>query len=211
MFYHENKAKRNGFQLIIGVDEAGRGPLAGPVVAAAVSLRSKRFQNKIDDSKKISPRQREKAYLEIFEKAHVGLGIISEAVIDATNILQATYLAMTLAVNQLIYKLPETKVQSGNFRDKICLLVDGPSFKTDLPYAYRAIVNGDQLSMSIASASIVAKVSRDRILNSYDRILPQYGFRNHKGYPTLAHKEAIKKFGLSFIHRKTFHYSLNNE
>jgi ribonuclease HII len=94
------------------------------------------------------------------------------------------------------------------FSKQICILVDGPSFKTELPFHYQTIVNGDALSLSIACASIVAKVTRDRILETYDKVFPQYGFRNHKGYPTRAHKLAIQQHGLSLIHRKTFHHAL---
>jgi len=208
MLYYENKADEQGFQTIIGVDEAGRGPLAGPVVAAAVFLQDKNFHNRIDDSKIISKRQREMAFHEIFDKAYVGVGIISETVIDTVNILEATYLAMSMAVGKLMDRFPRSEFNSQKFSEKVCLLVDGPSFKTYLPFHYQPIVNGDALSLSIACASIVAKVTRDRILEMYDQIFPQYGFRNHKGYPTRAHKLAIQRHGLSLIHRRSFNYSL---
>lgn len=204
MFYHENKAQKNGFKIVIGVDEAGRGPLAGPVVASAVALKKRKFRNKICDSKKINHHQREKAFLEILQNAYVGIGITSETAIDATNILKATYHAMTTAVNNLIEKLPESQKGRRGFNRKVCILVDGNSFKTDLPYAYKTIIRGDNLSTSIACASIVAKVTRDRILNIYDRIFPNYGFKTHKCYPTKNHRLAIKKYGPSLIHRKTF-------
>ena len=206
MLHFENKARQEGFRLILGIDEAGRGPLAGPVVASAILLKSRRFQNKITDSKKMSAQQRQKAYHEILEKAYVGVGIMSESVIDTVNILEATFLAMNNAVRELVTSLPHTFLKDGHPQEKTCLLVDGPHFKTDLPYSYRTIVKGDQLSLSIACASIVAKVMRDRILNIYDRVFPQYGFKRHKGYPTPQHKEAIQQFGPSFIHRKTFRY-----
>ncbi|HOW34892.1 MAG TPA: ribonuclease HII [Candidatus Omnitrophota bacterium] len=204
MLYHENKAKQKGFKVIIGVDEAGRGPLAGPVVAAAVCLKSRKFHNKICDSKKISHHQREKAFLEILQNAYVGIGIMSEAVVDSMNILNATYCAMAMAIRQLVEKLPSSKKSQRDFEKRICILVDGNSFKTDLPYAYKTIIRGDNLSMSIACASIVAKVSRDRILSIYDRIFPGYGFSVHKGYPTKDHRMVIRKRGPSPIHRKTF-------
>lgn len=204
MLYYENKAKKEGFFIIIGIDEAGRGPLAGPVVAAAVSLKQRKFRNKIDDSKKMTACQREKAFVEIFDNAHVGIGIINEAAIDTVNILQATYRAMERAVVHLISRLPKSKTAAKNFSNSICLLIDGNSFRSDLPYAYRTIVKGDGLSLSIACASIIAKVTRDRILNTYDRIFPDYGFKQHKGYPTLAHRLAISKYGVSPIHRKSF-------
>jgi len=207
MLYYENKARKKGFRTIIGVDEAGRGPLAGPVVAAAVSLKDKNFNSRIDDSKVITHRQRQEAFHEIFDKAYVGVGIISETVIDTVNILEATYLAMARAVDRLIDQLPTSEIADNaqeTFLKRTCLLIDGPSFKTHLPFHYQTIVNGDALSLSIACASIVAKVTRDRILETYDRVFPQYGFRNHKGYPTRAHKLAIQQHGLSLIHRQTF-------
>ena len=206
MLDFEEKARQKGFQWIIGVDEAGRGPLAGPVVAAAVALQNTRFQSRIDDSKKLTPRQREQSFIEIFENAFVGIGIMSEAVIDEVNILQATYLAMSNAVEQLIDKIPFEVQARNDFPQMVCLLIDGNSFKSDLPYTYQTITSGDGLSLSIAAASIIAKVTRDRILRTYDQIFPQYGLRRHKGYPTLQHKLAIRQFGPSVIHRKTFTY-----
>ena len=212
MFRFENLARRKGFRLIIGIDEAGRGPLAGPVVASAVCLKKRNFRSKICDSKKINSRQREEAFEEILQNAYVGVGMMNESVIDTENILKATFLAMAQAVRQLIERFPASEIEQGNFRNDVCLLVDGNSFKTDLPYAYQTIIGGDDLSASIACASIVAKVTRDRILNIYDRVFPQYGFKQHKGYPTQAHRAAIQTHGLSLIHRKTFrHFSRNHE
>lgn len=193
----EKKALDEGFSFVIGVDEAGRGPLAGPVVAAAVHLRGYEFQNTINDSKKLSPLQRQRAFDEIREKSFVGVGIVSETVIDSINILRATHQAMAFAVKDLIAKSPATNV---------CLLIDGNSFKSDLPYAIRTIIGGDALSLSIACASIIAKVTRDKILEDYDKTFPQYGFAKHKGYPTADHKLAIREHGLSPIHRKTFNF-----
>ena len=204
MFRFENLARRKGFRLIIGIDEAGRGPLAGPVVASAVCLKKRNFRSKICDSKKINPRQREKAFYEILENAYVGVSIMSESIIDTENILKATFHAMTQAVHRLIERLPADEIQQRDLNRDVCLLVDGNSFKTNLPYSYQTIVGGDDLSISIACASIVAKVTRDRILNIYDRVFPQYGFKQHKGYPTKAHRAAIQTHGLSIIHRKTF-------
>lgn len=203
MLSYENQAKRRGFDLVLGIDEAGRGPLAGPVVASAVALKRWNFLNEIRDSKELTPAKREKAFLEILNKAHIGIGMANEAVIDSHNILRATFLAMTNAVRHLVAGLP--KDASGRLTTpKIYILVDGNRFDTDLPYPYRAIVNGESASLSIACASIVAKVVRDRILNVYDKIFPLYGFSRHKGYPTKQHRTAIKKFGLCPIHRKTF-------
>lgn len=206
MLDYENRAIKKGFSLIVGIDEAGRGPLAGPVVASAVALRKREFRQKIRDSKKINSCQREKAFYEIFENAYVGIGIASEAVIDSINILEATYYAMNQAVRQLVDRLPDSLKTPKNFQDRIFLLIDGKSFKSDFPFKYQTIIKGDDLSLSVAAASIVAKVTRDRILKTYDQILPQYGFKQHKGYPTRGHKAAIREHGLAFIHRKTFQY-----
>lgn len=200
----EKRVRAQGYHFIAGVDEAGRGPLAGPVVASAVVLKNYRFQNKITDSKKLTPLQRERAFIEIYHKAYVGIGIISESVIDQINILEATFRAMTQAVERLIPRLPLTNFRQKDWPSQMYLLIDGTQFKTDLPYAYQTIPKGDLLCLSIACASIVAKVTRDRILSLYDRIFPQYGFQRHKGYPTFQHKQAIKSFGLSLIHRRTF-------
>ncbi len=230
MLEYENKAKGK-FRLVIGIDEAGRGPLAGPVVAAGVALKDFQFHNKICDSKKLNASGREKAFHEILDKAHVGIGVINETIIDSCNILQATYLAMNNAVRHLVVSETRrvskraqnsaracrrqesayfvsnlSREENGIQPDKdILLLIDGNRFKTDLPYPYQTIVRGDSLSLSIACASIVAKVTRDRILKVYDQVFPQYEFSKHKGYPTVRHRQAIQKYGPSLIHRKTFH------
>jgi len=198
VLYYENKLKAQGFDIIIGVDEAGRGPLAGPVVAGAVNLLSARFKNRIDDSKKLTARERESAFPEIIAKSVFGIGIVDEKTIDRVNILVATHMAMEKAIAALIEKLdnPDKK--------RIHLLIDGDiRLKTGL--ASWPIIRGDAKSKSIACASIIAKVSRDRMMSEYDKVYPQYGFIRHKGYPTKMHKLAIRKFGLSGIHRKTFH------
>lgn len=207
MLKHEKRAKRQGFSFIIGIDEAGRGPLAGPVVASAVALNNSNFSQEIRDSKKLSAFQRELAFDEIFTNAYVGIGIMNESIIDSQNILEATYFAMNSAVIHLISKLPKSLTTPKKFSEKVCLLIDGNRFKTDLPYQYKTIIQGDNMSLSIACASIVAKVARDRILMAYDRIFPEYGFGKHKGYPTQEHRQAIRKYGLSSIHRKSFHFS----
>lgn len=204
MLKHEKIAERQGYKFIIGIDEAGRGPLAGPVVASAVVLKTRHFLNKITDSKKLSVRQREAAFHEIYEKAHIGIGIINETVIDRHNILKATYFAMNNAIRDVVTKLPLTIRRRKNFPKSICLFVDGKSFHSETDYDYKTIIQGDCKSLSIACASIIAKVFRDRILEVYDQVYPDYGFRQHKGYPTLKHKQAIKRHGLSSIHRKTF-------
>jgi len=204
MLSYEEKVKQEGFDFIIGVDEAGRGPLAGPVVASAVLLKEIDFNSPIRDSKKLSPQQRECAFEEIYAKASVGVGVMSEKIIDKENILQATFLAMESAVMDLARQIPESFCDQKSFVKKVCLLIDGNRFQTKLPYSYRTIVNGDNLVFSISCASIVAKVTRDRMIDVYDKIFPQYGFKKHKGYGTQIHREAIKRHGLSVIHRKTF-------
>jgi ribonuclease HII len=197
VFYYEGKAKARGYDLIIGVDEVGVGPLAGPVVAAAVTLRPKRFKNRIDDSKKLTPSQRENAYPEIIENCVFGLGSADEKVIDRINILQATKVAMEQAVRELIAKLDPA------VKHNIYILVDGrinPNFE----FPSESIIKGDGKSKSIAAASILAKVTRDRVMRLYDEKYPRYGFLEHKGYPTLVHRKAISEFGLTPIHRRSF-------
>lgn len=206
MLYYENKAKEKGFKFIVGVDEAGRGPLAGPVVASAVILKKTKFRRKICDSKKLNSRQREEAFAEILENAYVGIGIVDETIIDKINILRATHSAMSRAVLEVISKIPKSAARAKNLDKKICILVDGNSFISDLPYVFETIVKGDNLSLSIASASIIAKVTRDRILDNYDVEFPQYGFKQHKGYPTLAHRRALVRYGPTPIHRRTFQF-----
>jgi len=204
MLYYETQAHHKGLRFILGVDEAGRGPLAGPVVAAAVCLRQFDFQCSIDDSKKMRPQAREVAFHEIFEKAYVGIGIISEAAIDMINILNASHMAMEMAVGQLIRHMPQEITSKEAFDRQTLLLVDGNIFRSQLTYSYQTIIGGDGKSLSIACASIIAKVYRDHILNAYDKIFPQYGFAQHKGYPTKAHRLAIKRHGACIIHRRTF-------
>ncbi len=200
---YETEAKKEGFRFVLGVDEAGRGPLAGPVVAAAVCLKSFDFTCRIDDSKKMTPTARQKAFDQISQKAYVGLGLISETAIDQVNILNATFLAMEAAIRQLMDQISK-EMKSAVLAEQVKVLVDGNRFKTDLPYAHQSIIGGDASSLSIACASIIAKTYRDRVMDHYDRIFPQYGFKAHKGYPTAFHKSAILQYGPSLIHRKTF-------
>lgn len=196
--YYERKLIRNGCDIVIGVDEAGRGPLAGPVVAAAVVLRKCKFANRIDDSKKLTARQRQEAYFEIIGNAVYGVGVINEKVIDRVNILEATKLAMQQAVYMLMRRLGDHTGLN------VHIIVDGNA-RFEAGYPCTPIVKGDSKSKSIACASIVAKVIRDRIMSRYDSLFPQYGFSRHKGYPTESHRQALKKFGPSAIHRLTFH------
>jgi len=197
MLYYERKLKKRGYNIVIGVDEAGRGPLAGPVVAAAAVLKTSRFKNRIDDSKKLTSFQREKAFSEIITKSIFGIGIVNEKIIDQINILEATRLAMKQAVVALIDKLENRR------NKRIHIIIDG-NVKIDLDMPFTNIIRGDSKSKSIASASILAKVTRDRIMSLYDRIYPHYGFLKHKGYGTKMHKTTLSKFGPSIIHRATF-------
>jgi ribonuclease HII len=197
VLYYEKKFKSRGYDVIIGVDEVGRGSLAGPVVSAAVNLRNLSFKNRIDDSKKLTPRQREKAFIEIIDKSVFGIGIVNAPVIDRLNILVATRLSMEEAVSALIDKLGTSK------KRKIHVLIDG-NVRLNIPHPFTTIIRGDSRSKSIACASILAKVIRDRIMCLYHRIYPRYGFVAHKGYGTEQHRSAIKKFGPSMIHRLTF-------
>jgi ribonuclease HII len=187
---HEKRLNRLGYKFIAGVDEAGRGPLAGPVVAGAVILNDFRFKERIDDSKKLSAKMRERAYREILRKAVVGIGVVDEKVIDEINIYQATIKAMSAALASL--EIPPDYV-----------IVDG-NVRIPAKCPVKSIIRGDSLSLSIACASIVAKVTRDRMMVEYDKTFPQYGFARHKGYPTKMHRKALVSCGASPIHRRTF-------
>lgn len=179
------------YEAICGIDEAGRGPLAGPVVAGAVILPKGCTIRYLNDSKQLSEKKREQLFEEIMEKAEtVGVGIVSPARIDEINILQADYEAMRQAVGQL-------KVMPD-------LLLNDAVTIPDVPVKQVPIIKGDARSLSIAAASIIAKVTRDRLMAEYDKVMPEYGFAVHKGYGTAAHIEALRKYGPSPIHRKTF-------
>ena len=176
---------------ICGIDEAGRGPLAGPVAAGAVILPKDCDILYINDSKKLSEKKREELFDVIMEKAvAVGVGIVGPSRIDEINILQATYEAMRLALDQLKVT-PQT-------------LLNDAVVIPDVAIPQVPIVKGDAKSISIAAASIVAKVTRDRLMREYDRLMPEYGFAAHKGYGSASHMEAIRKYGPSPIHRRTF-------
>jgi ribonuclease HII len=197
MLYYERKFKRLGFDIIIGVDEAGRGPLAGPVVAAAVALKTFRFKNRIDDSKKLTALARERASFEIIQKSSFGIGLADEKVIDQFNILAATAIAIKKAIGSLLGKLRLYRAS------QMHIIVDG-NMTLDLDFPYTSIIRGDAKSKSIAAASILAKVTRDRMMLEYDLSYPQYGFARHKGYPTAEHRKILAAIGLCPIHRKTF-------
>lgn len=187
----ERDCYKNGFSVIAGVDEVGRGPLAGPVVAAAVILKEDEVIPGVNDSKKLSEKKREFLYNEIKARAlSVGVGVVDEKVIDEINILNATYLAMKMAVENLTIK-PDF------------ILLDAVSL-SDLNIPQKPIVKGDCLSLSIAAASIIAKVERDRMICEYDKVYPLYGFSKHKGYGTKYHMDAIRNMGILPVHRKSF-------
>ena len=199
-FGEERKLWRKGINSVVGIDEAGRGPLAGPVVAVAVLVFGNGIKDLkgVKDSKEISFLERERLYNEIINHPQIewGIGRVSEKVIDKINILQATKLAMKRAVKNL-----EKKYSGAEY-----LLIDG-NFGIDLDIPQKFIIKGDQKVFSCAAASIVAKVSRDRMMMRYHKKYPEYGFNRHKGYGTRIHREAIKKCGFCNIHRKTFHVS----
>ncbi len=184
-----------GIEYVAGIDEAGRGPLAGPVVAAAVLFRQGVWIEGIDDSKKLSAHRRNEVFEHIQQHALcIGVGIISHTTIDEINIYRASMRAMKEAVAQLSQR-PQH------------LLVDGPRYQvSSIPFT--AIVGGDAKCFSIAAASVIAKVTRDRIMVDCDRLYPQYGFAKHKGYGTKEHIEAIRKFGPCEIHRRSFRMPL---
>ena len=187
----EKKARDMGHMIVAGIDEAGRGPLAGPVVSAAVILPEGADLPGIDDSKKLTPAKRNRLYDRLYTVARaIGIGVVDMVGIDRVNILQATLRSMAIAVANLNPR-PDH------------LLVDGIfTIASDVPQ--QAIKKGDSLSISIAAASIVAKVTRDRIMTQVDTLFPEFGFCRHKGYPTQDHRAAIKRHGCCPIHRRTF-------
>lgn len=192
MSVFEKEAYEKGYTYIAGMDEAGRGPLAGPVVAASVILPKDCLIEGVNDSKKVSEKKREKLYDDITQNAIAwGVGIVDNQVIDEINILEATRKAMHEAICQLKVK-PDY------------ILIDAEKKVDTNGIPYMPIIKGDALSISIAAASIVAKVTRDRMMREYDRMFPVYGFEKHKGYGTKAHIDAIRENGLCMIHRKTF-------
>ncbi len=197
---YENKALAEGFEIICGVDEAGRGPLAGPVYAAAVILPRGHIVEGVNDSKKISEKKRDMLFDKIIEECVCfSIGTATEKEIDEINILQATFLAMRRAVEGLEIK-PDIALIDGNKKPGL-----NGVFEQD-------IIKGDAKSASIAAASILAKVSRDRYMLEMAEKYPQYQFEKHKGYGTKLHYEMIEKYGISEIHRRSFLKKiLNNE
>lgn len=193
-YKYEEEAKNNGFKFIAGVDEVGRGAGSGPVVSAAVRIPEKHFNDKfiseIKDSKKLSPKKREKLSKEIIEVCGYGIGMISNEIIDEINILEATKLAMIKAISDL--------------KCVDYVLIDGPVILRNLELPQQQIIKGDTLSLSIAAASIVAKVTRDRMMQELHNIYPIYGWDSNKGYLTKKHIEALKIYGACEFHRLSF-------
>ncbi len=219
-FSEEKKLWKKGFKKVVGLDEAGRGPLSGPVVAAAVLIKSiRKIRAKfvdirdVKDSKKLSPKKREKLYKILINHPQIkwGIGKASEKVIDKINILEATKLAMKRAVKNLEkkYSRGRIRIKSRAKRKSLrCsyaefLILDG-RMKLDLDILQKSIIKADNKVFSCAAASIIAKVSRDRMMRRYDKKYPQYGFSRHKGYATKLHLKRLKKYGPCSIHRKSF-------
>jgi len=206
----EKQLWKKGYVVVAGIDEAGRGPLAGPVVAAAVIINpkpksqssglrhdTKNLLKEVKDSKKLSPQKREKLYELLTNNSNIkwGAGIVSEKVIDRINILEATKLAMLKAISNLKKKNGSTKINH--------LILDG-NFRIYTSIPQISIKQGDAKIFSCAAASIVAKVTRDRLMKKYHKKYPQYGFDKHKGYPTKLHRKMIQECGVCRIHRSSF-------
>ena len=188
----ENEIYNRGIETICGIDEAGRGPLAGPVVVAAVIMPKDSMIEGVNDSKKVSEKKRETLYEQIINEAIAyGVGIIDQKEIDEINILNATKKGLTTAIKKLKVK-PQR------------ILVDALTGIDTCGIPYTSIIKGDAKSYSIAAASIIAKVTRDRIMREWDEIYPEYGFEKHKGYGTKMHIDAIKEYGLCPLHRLSF-------
>lgn len=191
LYAMEDELHGQGIEFVGGTDEAGRGPLAGPVVAACVILKTDAFIPHLNDSKKLSEKRREEVFKEIVENAlSIGVGLSDVEEIDRINILQADYLAMKRAIEAMKTK-PEFLITDA---------VDIP----DLQIQQRPVIRGDQKVAAIAAASVIAKVTRDHIMKVYDRQVPEYGFAKHKAYGTKAHYEAIETYGILPIYRRTF-------
>jgi len=191
LYEYENELYKKGLENIAGVDEVGRGPLIGPVVAACCVLPKGFILEGLTDSKKISEKKREKYYEYLIEHTIYGVGIISPEVIDEVNIYEATKLAMIKAIEEVKKQIKIDHV-----------LIDAMPLDIDIDTT--SIIKGDAKSISIAAASVIAKVTRDKMMYELDKKYPEYGFGNHKGYPTKAHIEAINKYGLIEGYRKTY-------
>lgn len=194
---------KENLKVIAGIDEAGRGPLAGPVVVACCMMPRESMIEGVNDSKKIAEKKREKLYELITEEAiSYGVGIIGQKEIDEINILQATKKGLTMAIKDMEEKLKEKPELEITKPDAI--LVDALTKIDTDGIPYKSIIHGDAISYSIACSSIIAKVTRDRIMRQWDEVYPQYGFIKHKGYGTAAHIQAIKEYGLCPLHRRSF-------
>ncbi len=188
----ENELRKKGFNTICGIDEAGRGPLAGPVVVASVIMPADSMIEGVNDSKKVSEKKREALYDKIIEEAiSYGVAIIGQDEIDEINILNATKKGLTMSLKELTVK-PDL------------ILVDALEHIDTMGIPYESIIKGDAKCYSISCASIIAKVTRDRIMREWDKVYPKYNFAQHKGYGTAKHIEAIKQYGLCPIHRRSF-------
>lgn len=205
-FDFENKLINEGYEFVIGIDEAGRGPLAGPVVACAVATQNNlrkiisgdKKWDLVRDSKKLSEKQREKIFDFIHENFYVGIGICNHKTIDRINILEASFLAMKKAVTDLTKKINIGK------KSRCIVLVDGNKKIPNFSGIQMAIVGGDKFVKSISAASVIAKVTRDHIMLKMQEEFPKYGFARHKGYGTKKHIECLQKFGPCEIHRRSF-------
>lgn len=190
---YENEAYENGYQCIIGLDEAGRGPMAGPLVVAGVVFPKGFYDERINDSKQLSEKKRELLYNLVIESCIAySIQVIDVEEVDELNVYQASRIGMIRALQNIIdngFKVDYALTDAMPLGDVI---------------KHEAIVKGDAKSMSIGGASILAKVTRDRLMLEYDKLYPEYGFKKHKGYPTKMHKEALKEFGVSPIHRRSF-------
>ena len=188
----ENELRKKGFNKICGIDEAGRGPLAGPVVVASVIMPADSMIEGVNDSKKVSEKKREALYDKIIEEAiSYGVAIIGQDEIDEINILNATKKGLTMSLKELTVK-PDL------------ILVDALEHIDTMGIPYESIIKGDAKCYSISCASIIAKVTRDRIMREWDKVYPEYNFAQHKGYGTAKHIESIKQYGLCPIHRRSF-------
>ena len=188
----ENELRKKGFNKICGIDEAGRGPLAGPVVIASVIMPADSMIEGVNDSKKVSEKKREILYDKIIEQAiSYGVAIIGQDEIDEINILNATKKGLTISLQELTVR-PDL------------ILVDALEHIDTLGIPYESIIKGDAKCYSISCASIIAKVTRDRIMREWDKVYPEYNFAQHKGYGTAKHIESIKQYGLCPIHRRSF-------
>ena len=192
LYQYENESKKNGYNIIGGTDEAGRGPLFGPVVAACCVLPDDFILEGLNDSKKLSEKKREIFYKYLIENTIYGIGIIDSKEIDKINIYEASRKAMMIAIEQVKKQINLEYV-----------LTDAMPLP-DLDIPHLSIIKGDAKSISIAAASVIAKVTRDHILYEIDKQYPEYGFKNHKGYPTKKHIEVIHKYGLIDGYRLTY-------